>query len=182
MGKLTNVLFIESPKTCIFTIVKNKEMAGIDDDLMDDINIPNKQEEIKIETPNNKVTVRKIPEKHGNGVEIVYKVINYCIDGAMLLLSFVMMSNYDEAYPLIFCFGLIIWMGYRMLSFKRNETINDILGFFLFVMAVIFYIWAIADDYHEIVGKILIPTVYLGYFCAWGALRRKDKGNDGNDK
>ena len=100
----------------------------------------------------------------------------------MLFLSFLMMDSYDGAYPLIFCLGLIIWLGYRMLSFKRNRTVDIILGFFLFASAVVFYIFAILEDSSEFVGRILIPTVYLGYFCAWGAIRRKDKENDVNDK
>ena len=121
-------------------------------------------------------------EKCSHGVDLVFNVINYCVDGAMLFLSLLMMDSYDRAYPLIFCLGLIIWLGYRLLSFKRNKTVDVIIGLFLFVAAVTFYIWAIADDYEEVVGKILIPTVYLGYFCAWGAIRRKDKENDVNDK
>ena len=147
-------------------------MAGLDDDLMDEIITQVKKE----------VEKRITNEKSGHGVELVFNVINYCVDGAMLFLSFLMMDSYDGAYPLIFCLGLIIWLGYRLLSFKRNKTVDVIIGLFLFVAAVTFYIWAIADDYEEVVGKILIPTVYLGYFCAWGAIRRKDKENDVNDK
>ena len=97
-------------------------------------------------------------------------------------MSFGMMAYNSEAYPLVFCFGLIIWMGYRMLFFKRNQTVNYLLGFLLSVMTLTLYIWAICDDYNAPVGRILIPTVYLGYFCTWGAIRRKDKEKDGNDK
>jgi len=147
-------------------------MAGLDDDLMDEIITQVKKE----------VEKRITNEKSGHGVELVFNVINYCVDGAMLFLSFLMMDDYDGAYPLIFCLGLIIWLGYRMLSFKRNRTVDIILGFFLFVSAVVFYIFAILEDSSELVGRILIPTVYLGYFCAWGAIRRKDKENDVNDK
>lgn len=157
-------------------------MNGIDNDLLEEINIPNKQEESKVETHQNQMVVKKKQKKRSQSIETIFRIINYCVDGTMIFLSFVMMNNYDEAYPLIFCLGLIIWMGYRMLSFKRNETINIIMGLFLLVLAVTFYIWAIADDYEEVVGRIMIPTVYLGYFCAWGAIRRKGKGNDGNDK
>ena len=156
-------------------------MIGIDDDLMDDINITTKQEKKTEETPKCQVVVKRIQKKEVNGIEIVFKVINYCMDGVMLLSSIGMMS-YDGAYPLIFCLGLIIWLGYRLLSFKRNKTIDVILGLFLFVAAVVFYIWAISDNYREIAGRIMIPTVYLGYFCAWGAIRKKDKGTDGYDK
>lgn len=147
-------------------------MAGLDDDLMDEIITQVKKE----------VEKRITNEKSGHGVELVFNVINYCVDGAMLFLSFLMMDDYDGAYPLIFCLGLIIWLGYRMLSFKRNRTVDIILGFFLFASAVVFYIFAILEDSSELVGRILIPTVYLGYFCAWGAIRRKDKENDVNDK
>ena len=147
-------------------------MAGLDDDLMDEIITQVKKE----------VEKRITNEKSGHGVELVFNIINYCVDGAMLFLSFLMMDDYDGAYPLIFCLGLIIWLGYRMLSFKRNRTVDIILGFFLFVSAVVFYIFAILEDSSELVGRILIPTVYLGYFCAWGAIRRKDKENDVNDK
>ena len=147
-------------------------MAGLDDDLMDEIIIQVKKE----------VEKRITNEKSSHGVDLVFNVINYCVDGAMLFLSFLMMDDYDGAYPLIFCLGLIIWLGYRMLSFKRNRTVDIILGFFLFASAVVFYIFAILEDSSELVGRILIPTVYLGYFCAWGAIRRKDKENDVNDK
>lgn len=147
-------------------------MAGLDDDLMDEIITQVKKE----------VEKRITNEKSGHGVELVFNVINYCVDGAMLFLSFLMMDDYDGAYPLIFCLGLIIWLGYRMLSFKRNRTVDIILGFFLFASAAFFYIFAILEDSSEFVGRILIPTVYLGYFCAWGAIRRKDKENDVNDK
>lgn len=147
-------------------------MAGLDDDLMDEIITQVKKE----------VEKRITNEKSGHGVELVFNIINYCVDGAMLFLSFLMMDSYDGAYPLIFCLGLIIWLGYRMLSFKRNRTVDIILGFFLFASAVVFYIFAILEDSSEFVGRILIPTVYLGYFCAWGAIRRKDKENDVNDK
>lgn len=147
-------------------------MAGLDDDLMDEIITQVKKE----------VEKRITNEKSGHGVELVFNVINYCVDGAMLFLSFLMVDDYDGAYPLIFCLGLIIWLGYRMLSFKRNRSVDIILGFFLFASAVVFYIFAILEDSSEFVGRILIPTVYLGYFCAWGAIRRKDKENDVNDK
>lgn len=147
-------------------------MAGLDDDLMDEIITQVKKE----------VEKRITNEKNSHGVDLVFNVINYCVDGAMLFLSLLMMDSYDRAYPLIFCLGLIIWLGYRLLSFKRNKTVDVIIGLFLFVAAVTFYIWAIADDYEEVVGIILIPTVYLGYFCAWGAIRRKDKENDVKDK
>ena len=173
--------FLGNQRTYLFTTAKNSIMAGIDDDLMDDINITSKQEKTTEETPECQVVVKKKPKKEVNGIEIVFKVINYCMDGVMLYSSIGMMSYYG-AYPLIFCLGLIIWLGYRMLFFKRNKTVDVILGLFLFVAAVGFYIWAISDDYHEIAGRLMIPTVYLGYFCAWGAIRRKDKGNDGNDK
>ena len=172
MDKWTNASFVENQIILCFTIVKNKVMAGLDDDLMDEIITQVKKE----------VEKRITNEKSGHGVELVFNVINYCVDGAMLFLSFLMMDDYDGAYPLIFCLGLIIWLGYRMLSFKRNRTVDIILGFFLFVSAVVFYIFAILEDSSELVGRILIPIVYLGYFCAWGAIRRKDKENDVNDK
>ena len=153
-------------------------MNGIDNDLLEEINIHTRQEASKVETHQNQVVV----EKNGShSIEIIFRIINYCIDGAMLLMSCGMM-NYDGAYPLIFCLGLIIWLGYRMLFFKRNKTVDVVLGLFLFVAATIFYIWALSEDHNEIVGRIMIPTVYLGYFCACGAIRMKVKGNDGNDK
>ena len=160
-------------------------MIGIDDDLMDDGIIQSQQEELKTEVCNNQTNVHKIPEKNRNGLEKIFNIIYYCVDGAMLLLSFIMMDYHYDAYPLFFCFGLVIWMGYRMLFFRRNQVVNYILGFFLFVIALTFYIWAFCDDYNDSVGKIMIPTVYLGYFCAWGAIMRKEKGvgsNDNKDK
>lgn len=156
-------------------------MNGIDNDLIEEINIHTRQEKSKVETHQNQVVVGGKNKKRSQSIEIIFRIINYCIDGAMLLLSCNMMY-YDEAYPLIFCLGLIIWLGYRMLFFKRNKTVDVVIGLFLFVAATVFYIWAILEDSKEIVGRIMIPTVYLGYFCAWGALRRKDKGNEGNDK
>lgn len=157
-------------------------MIGIDDDLMDDGIIQSQQEELKTEVCNNQTNVHKIPEKNRNGLEKIFNIIHYCIDGAMVFMSFGMMAYNSEAYPLVFCFGLIIWMGYRMLSFKRNQIVNCILGFFLFAMALTFYIWALSDNYNDTAGKIMIPTVYLGYFCAWGAIWRKEKGIGINDK
>lgn len=157
-------------------------MIGIDDDLMDDGIIQSQQEELKTEVCNNQTNVHKIPEKNRNGLEKIFNIIHYCIDGAMVFMSFGMMADNSEAYPLVFCFGLIIWMGYRMLFFKRNQTVNYLLGFLLSVMTLTLYIWAIYETYNAPVGRILIPTVYLGSFCAWGAIRRKDKEKDGNDK
>jgi multidrug transporter EmrE-like cation transporter len=156
-------------------------MNELDDDLMDDRIIQTRQEDLKAEICNNQTKVHRSPKKNRNGLEKIFKIIYYCVDGAMLLFSISMM-NYNEAYPLVFSFGLVIWMGYRMLFFKRNKTVDVILGLFLVVAAVGFYIWAFSDSYSEPAGRIMIPTVYLGYFCAWEAIRRKDKETDGNDK
>ena len=157
-------------------------MNELDDDLMDDKIIQTQQKDSKAEVFNNQTVVHRIPEKNGNGLEKIFNIIYYCVDGAMLLLSFVMMEYHNEVYPLVFCFGLVIWMGYRMISFKRNQIVNCILGLFLFAMALTFYIWALSDNYNDTAGKIMIPTVYLGYFCAWGAIWRKEKRTGINDK
>ena len=157
-------------------------MNGIDNDLLAEINIPTRQVESKIETHQHQVVVKKKSRKRSQSIEIIFRIIHYCIDGAIVFMSFGMMAYNSEAYPLVFCFGLIIWMGYRMLFFKRNQTVNYLLGFLLSVMTLTLYIWAIYETYNAPVGRILIPTVYLGYFCTWGAIRRKDKEKDGNDK
>ena len=152
-------------------------MNELDDDLMDDRIIQTRQEYLKAEVCNNQTKVHRSPKKNGNGLEKIFNIIYYCVDGAMLLFSFSMMGYNNEAFPLVFSFGLVIWMGYRMLFFKRNQIVNCILGFFLLIMAVAFYILAICDEYNETAGQFMIPTVYLGYFCAWGAIWRKEKRN-----
>ena len=119
----------------------NKDMAGLDDDLMDDRIIQTRQEELKAEVCNNQTKVHRSPKKNGNGLEKIFNIIYYCVDGAMLLFSYSMMGYNNEAFPLVFSFGLVIWMGYRMLFFKRNQIVNCILGFFLLIMAVAFSHW-----------------------------------------
>lgn len=157
-------------------------MASIDDDLRDDRIIQVEREESKSETCENHPVVTNIKKDRELNINIIFKVINYCVDGAMLFLSFWMVDMYEEAYPLVFSFGLILWMGYRLLSFKRNKIIDIIMGVFLFAMTTTFYILALVNDYDEIAGIMMIPTVYLGYFCAWGAIWLKIGRDDSNVK
>lgn len=157
-------------------------MAGIDDDLMDGgIASPTKDEQQFI-SRKSKTFNPKTPQERELDVELVLKIIHYIIDAAMFILSISMMEI-DGAYPLVFCVGLIVWMAYRILYFKRSKTIDIIIGFFLFAAATFFYIYALVDNYHsDATGKILIPTVYLAFFCVWGAIRRKQNGEERNNK
>lgn len=175
------MLFIASQKIFIFTTIKNNIMAGIDDDLMDGGTVfPSKDEQQVIprkEQPVNPIT----PQERGQGMDLVLKIVHYIIDAAMIVLSIFMMER-EDAYPLVFCVGLIVWMAYRILYFKRNNTVDIIIGLFLFAAATFFYVYAIVEDYSEITGRILIPTVYLSFFCVWGAIRRKRNGEERNNK
>lgn len=148
-------------------------MAGIDDDLMDGGSVSPKKDEQQVISSKKHLD----PSKSGKGIEMVFRIVHYIIDAAMIVLSIYMMDM-EDAYPLVFCVALIIWTAYRILYFKRSKTIDIIIGLFLLVAATFFYLWAIVEDYHEYTGRILIPTVYLAFFCVWGAIRRKRNGEE----
>lgn len=175
------MLFTVSQKTLISTTTKNNIMAGIDDDLMDG-NVSQQPIGNQGYHTQKEVTVKHVPTlDKKNVIDVVFRIIHYLLDAGMLVLSMYMMDM-GKVYPLVFCVGLIIWLAYRILYFKRSMAIDIVVGLFLFVAAVFFYILAITEDYHEIVGRILIPTIYLGFFCVWGAIRRKQNGNESDDK
>ena len=176
--------FAASQKMFIFTMIKNNRMAGIDDDLMDGGNIFPSQNNQNASPQKGQTYGCPAPPKRGRGIDLLFQIIHYLIDAAMVFLSVVMM-DYEKAYPLVFCVGLIIWMAYRILYFKRSKTIDILIGLFLFVAAVVFYVFSLTgySDYRDVeVGWLLIATVYLGFFCVWGAIRQNRNANEENDK
>ncbi len=157
-------------------------MAGIDDDLMDGGTVSPKKDEQQVDPRKERMVDSFASQKHGQVIDVIFRITHYLIDAVMITLSIYMM-NMKEAYPLVFCVGLIIWMAYRILYFQRNKTIDIIIGFFLFVVASFFCISAIIAHENgwgkpEVVGRMLIPTIYLGFFCVWGAIRRKRNGEE----
>ena len=191
------MLFNASQKISIFTMIKNNRMAGIDDDLMDGGNIFSSQNNHNSSPQKGQTYGCPAPPKRGRGIDLLFQIIHYLIDAAMILLSFYMVGMEVEAYKLVFCVGLIIWMAYRILYFSRSNTIDIIIGLFLFAATMYFCIRAI--DYYNsnvwyddvfgnvvypsnCVGTMLIPTVYLGFFCVWGAIRQNRNANEENDK
>ena len=156
-------------------------MSGIDDDLMES-GISTYPQGNTNAQPQNETTVNSIENpRKGLGFDMVFRIIHYLIDVGMILLSLYVVDM-NEAYPLFFGVGLIIWLAYRILYFKRSEAIDVLIGIALFIAATYFYIYAMTNDRTEMVGRMLIPTIYLGYFCVWGAIRRKRKGYVQNDK
>ena len=153
-------------------------MAGIDDELRNNSEfVPSNGSRKTKKEETQPVVVRRKKHTEKSATDIVIRVVHYCIDGIMLFTSLGMM-DYEGAYPLIFSFGLILWMAYRMLFFKRTKAIDLIVGAFLFVATVAFYAWALAEDRPEMAGRLMIPTVYLGFLCAWGAIRQKNKSHE----
>ena len=135
------MLFTASQKIFIFTTIKNKVMAGIDDDLMDGGSAFPHKDEQQVITPKEQVVAPLCHPKREKGITVVFQIVHYIMDVAMIVLSIYMMEM-EAAYPLVFCVGLIIWMAYRVLFFTRSNTIDIIMGLFLFAAATFFYIYA----------------------------------------
>ncbi len=157
-------------------------MTSIDDDLMEKGIIQSPQDNTNVHPHKKPTNGRVKTKKRGQGIEIVLKIIHYLIDATMLFFSLFMVEPESGTYPLVFCVGLIIWLGYRIIYFTRGKIIDIIIGLFLFVAFVLFFIFVIIA-WEEGNGTImLVPIVYLGFFCVWGFIRRKQNGKDKNDK
>lgn len=156
-------------------------MAGIDDDLMESGISTYPHGNTTAQSRNESTIKHTEPPRKGYRIDMEFRIIHYMIDAGMILLS-IYMINMKEVYPLFFGVGLIIWLAYRILYFKRSEVVDMLIGIFLFVVATFFYTYAISNYRNELVGRILIPTIYLSFFCVWGAIRRKRKGYGRNDK
>ncbi len=156
-------------------------MSGIDDDLMESGIGTYPQGNNNAQTLNEPTVNRIETPRKKLGIDAAFRIIHYLIDVGMILLSLYVVDM-KEAYPLFFGVGLIIWLAYRILYFKRSEAIDVLIGIALFIAPTYFYIYAMTNDRTEMVGRMLIPTIYLGYFCVWGAIRRKRKGYEQNDK
>lgn len=167
---------VANRKAFLSITTKNSIMASIDDDLME-----NGLESSYCSTAYEEQPAKRIEKpKHKQWIEMVLKIIHYLIDVGMVMLSGFMMEM-GKVFPLVFSVGLIIWLSYRIFYFKRSDIIDAIIGIFLFVATALFYIILVVNNetgYHEeeCFGVILIPTVYLVFFCVWGAIRRKHKG------
>lgn len=168
-------------------------MAGIDDDLMDGLKNSFAQEKPHVTNNIEHASELPSPKRRGRGIRVVFQVIHSLLDAGMIVMSIYMMGLdvKEEPFRLVFCVGLIIWLAYRILFFPRSKSIDIITGIFLFVAVVFFYIVALSSydivgvicSYRKSVGRILIPNVYLGFFCVWGATRQNvNRIGDKNEK
>lgn len=157
-------------------------MTSIDDDLMEKGIIQSPQDNTNVHSHKKPTNGRVNPKKSEHGIEIVLKIIHYLIDAAMLFFSLATMDTKIVAYPLVFCVGLIIWLGYRILYFTRSKTIDIIIGLFLFVAFIVFSCISASNPWEGNGTIMFVPIVYLGFFCVWGFIRRKQNGKDKNDK
>ncbi|MBR1785416.1 MAG: hypothetical protein IJ760_08300 [Bacteroidales bacterium] len=155
-------------------------MAEIDDDLMEVSESRSSQLGAKF-TQLNPTTSRAPTPQQMDGINTAFRIVHYVIDAGMLAMSF-WTRNQEGIAPWIFCIALILWLSYRLLYFQRGKIVDNLMGFFLFAATIIFFIFFIHEKDDDYIGNLLLGVVYLGFFCAWGAIRQKRKENEHTNK